>query len=57
MRNLSIDPHYKNRSLDVTNVGDFYNWGLLGKSLSFVGSSWDFVPGYIKNVSARNNKW
>ena len=34
---------------DVTKVGDFYNGGLWGKSLSFVGSSWK-VPGYIKNV-------
>ena len=35
---------------DVTIVGDFYNGGLLGKSLSFVGSSWNFVPSHIKNV-------
>ena len=35
---------------EVTKVGDFYNWGLWGKSLSFVGSSWNYVPGYIKNV-------
>ena len=31
-------------------MGDFYNGGWLGNSLSFVGSSWKFVPGYIKNV-------
>ena len=29
-------------------MGEFYIWGLWGKSLSFVGSSWNFVPGYIK---------
>ena len=29
-------------------MGDFYNGGLWGKSLSFVGSGWNFVPGYIK---------
>ena len=40
MRNLSIDPHYKNRQLllrhvyrhDVTKVGDFYN-GVYGENL------------------------
>ena len=26
---------------DVTKVGDFYNAGLWGKSLSFVDSSWN----------------
>ena len=31
-------------------MGDFYNGGLWGKYLSFVGLSWNFVPGYIKNV-------
>jgi len=31
-------------------VGDFYNGGLWGKCLSFVGSSYNFVPGYIKNI-------
>ena len=41
-------------STDVTKVGDFYNGGLWGKSLSFVGSSWNFVPGYIKNVDKHN---
>ena len=35
---------------DVTKVGDFYNGGLWANYLSFVGSSWNFVPGYIKNV-------
>jgi len=29
-------------------MGDFYNAGLTGKFLFFVGSSWNFVPGYIK---------
>ena len=29
-------------------MGNFYNGGLCGKSLSFVGSSWNFVLGYIK---------
>ena len=35
---------------DVTKVEDFYNGDLWGSSLSFVGSSWKCVPGYIKNV-------
>ena len=35
---------------DVTKVGDFYNGGLWGNSLSFVRSSRNLVPGYIKNV-------
>ena len=35
---------------DVTKVDDFYNGGLWGKSLSFVGSSWNFIPGYIKTT-------
>ena len=44
MRNFPIDPHYKNCPLmkryrhDVIKVGDFYNGGLLGSSLFFVGS-------------------
>ena len=42
---MSIDRH------DVTKVGDVYNGGLWGKSLSFVGSSWNFVPGYIKKLT------
>ena len=29
-------------------MGDFYNGDLWGKSLSFVGSSWNFVSDYIK---------
>ena len=47
---------------DVTKVGDFYNGGLWGNFSFFVGSYWNFVPGYIKKlthlmkVSARNNK-
>ena len=35
---------------DVTKVGDFYNGGLWRKSLFFVGCSWNFVSGRIKNV-------
>ena len=55
MRTFPIDPHYKNRPICnvmsiVTKVGDFYNGGLWGKSLSFVGSSWNSVSGCRKNV-------
>ena len=61
-KNFSINPHYKNRPLlyrhvyrhDVTKVGNFYNGGLCGNSLSFVVSSWNFVPGYIKNVDTHH---
>ena len=35
---------------DVTKVGDFYNGGLWGNFSYFVGSSWNFVPGYIKKT-------
>ena len=35
---------------DVTKVSDVYNGGLWGKALSYVGSSWNFVPGYMENV-------
>ena len=35
---------------DVTKVGDFYNWGLWEIFSFFVGSNWNFVSGYIKNV-------
>ena len=35
---------------DVTKAGDFYNGGLWGNFSFFVGSSWNFVHGYIKNV-------
>ena len=52
-KNFPIDPHQKNRQLflchvwhDVTKVGDFYNRGLWGKSLSFVGWSWNFVSAW-----------
>ena len=38
--------------LYVTKVGDFYNGDLWGNSLSFVGSSWNFVSDYIKNADA-----
>ena len=45
--NLPIDPHYKKAHFcnvmsiynEVTKVGGFYNWGIWGKSLSFIGSS------------------
>ena len=33
---------------DVTKVGDFNNGGLWGNFSFFVGSNWNFVPGYIK---------
>ena len=32
-------------------MGDFYNGGLWGNFSFFVGSNWNFVPGYIKNVA------
>ena len=65
VRNFPIDPRYKNRPLllrhvyrhDVTKVGDFYNGDLWGKYLSFVGSSWNFVPGYIKNVDTHQESF
>ena len=46
---------------DVTKMGDFYNGGMWGKSLSVVGSSCHLVSGYIKKtlthiMKARNNK-
>ena len=31
-------------------MGDFYNGGLLGNIFFFIGSNWNFVSGYIKNV-------
>ena len=37
---------------DVAKVGDFYNRGLWGNSLSFVVSNWNIGSGYIKNVDA-----
>ena len=36
---------------DVIKVSDFYNGGLWGKFSLFVGSNWNFVPGYIKKTS------
>ena len=43
---------------DVTKVGDFYNIeGLWGNSLSFVGSNWNVVPGYIKNVDTHHESF
>ena len=63
-----IDPYYKiplilwrhvSRHVS-TKVGDFYNRGLWGIFSFFVGSSWIFIPDYIKitlthvmNVSVR----
>ena len=35
-------------------MGDFYNGGLWGNLSFFVGSSWNFVPGYIKNVDTHH---
>ena len=32
----------------------FIMGGLWGKSMSFAGSSWNFVPGYIKNVDTHH---
>ena len=56
MRNFPINPHCKICQLwqrhvyrhDVAKVSNFYNMGLWGKSLSFVRSSWNFVPCYIQ---------
>jgi len=43
---------------DVRKVGDFYNGGLCGKSLSFVGSSWNFVSGWcIENVDTHHESF
>ena len=41
----------------VTKMGDFYNGGLWGNYLSFVGSIWNFVPGYIKNVDTQHESF
>ena len=38
-------------------MGDFYNGGLWGKSLSFVGSSWNFVSGCIINVDTHHESF
>ena len=39
-------------------MGDFYNGDQWGKSLSFVRSSWNFVPGYIKkNVDTHHESF
>ena len=45
--------HFGNvMSIDTTlpKMGDFYNGDLFENSLSFVGSCWNFVSGYIKIV-------
>ena len=51
--------HFCNVRHDVTKVGDFYNRGLLEKSLSFVGSSWNFISSYmyIKNVDTHHESF
>ena len=38
-------------------MGNFYNGGLWGKSLSFVGSTWNFVSGCIKNVHTHHESF
>ena len=35
---------------DVTKIGDFYNGGLWRNFSFLIGSNWNLVPGYIKNV-------
>ena len=48
--------HYVYRH-DVTKVGDIYN-GVYGGNFSFfVGSSWNFVPGYIKKVDTHHESF
>ena len=39
---------------DVTKVGDFYNGGLSGNFSFFVGSNWNFVSYYVKNVDTHH---
>ena len=58
-------PHYKNRPFllphvyrhDVTKVGNFYNGSLWGNFSIVVGSSWNFVSGYIKNVDTHHESF
>ena len=38
-------------------VGDFHNGGLWGNFSFFVGSNWNFVPGYIKNVDTHHESF
>jgi len=42
---------------DVTKVGDFYNGGLWRNFFFFVGSIWNFVSGYIKNVDTHHESF
>ena len=64
-KNFPIDPYYKNHPLlqryvyrhDVTKVGNFYNGCLWGNFSLFVGSNWNFVPGYIKNVDTHHESF
>ena len=62
-KNFPIDPHYKSRSLllrhrhDVTKFGDFYNGGLWRNFSFFVGSNWNFVSYYIKNVDTQHESF
>ena len=41
----------------VTKVGNFYNGVLWGNFSFFVGSNWNFVPGYIKNVDTHHERF
>ena len=47
---LKKSPTFVTSWHDVTKVGDFYKRGLWGNFSFFVGSNWNRVPGYIKNV-------
>ena len=38
-------------------MGNFYNGGLWGHFSCLVGSSWNFVPGYIKNVDTHHESF
>ena len=42
---------------DVTKVCDFYNGGLWGNFSFFVGSNWNFVFEYIKNVDTHHESF
>ena len=38
--------------MTLPNVGDYYNGGIWGNYMSFVGSNLNFVSDYIENVDA-----
>ena len=38
-------------------MGDSYNEGLWGNFSFFMGSNWNFVPGYIKNVDTQHGSF